>query len=118
MTFQTTKNSLYIRNKNKESIEYMDIIYIEGATNYSIIHLLNGQKVLYARTLKYLSDKITQECSKNQFFRIHRSFYVNLEHLHKYAPWTRTVELSNGHNLQVARRKKSLFEQRVVLGNC
>nr|WP_293834084.1 LytTR family DNA-binding domain-containing protein [uncultured Arsenicibacter sp.] len=77
------------------------IIWIQGDGNYSRIHYTDGKTFLVSQTLKWFEDRLTP------FIRIHKSMLINPEHLanfnEKYRPFT--VQLSNGQELSVSRRR-------------
>ena len=108
-TNTTSSSKLYI-DRNKVAINYADIICLEGDENYTIIYLSNGKKFLCARTLKDITNNIHSE----EFFRVHRSFCINLNHIRNYKRADQEVEMSNGHRIGVARRKKTSFEKQVL----
>lgn len=54
-----------------------DILYIEGLKDYVKIHTLNGKYILTLNSLK----KFEVSLESSDFFRIHRSYIVNLKHV-------------------------------------
>lgn len=54
-----------------------DILYIEGLKDYVKIHTSNGKYILTLNSLK----KFEVSLESNDFFRIHRSYIVNLKHV-------------------------------------
>ena len=85
-----------------------EIVYLEADQNYSILHLNNGRKSLSAFTLKYYHNKV----EINHFLRIHRSFLLNPTHIsniYKIGHLT-FIKMSNGKEIPVSRRKKTLVE--------
>ena len=85
-----------------------EILYLEADQNYSILHFENGRKSLSAFTLKYLHNKL----EINHFLRIHRSYLLNpsfIRSIYKIGRIT-FIKMSNGKEIQVARRKKLLVE--------
>ncbi|MEZ4891839.1 MAG: LytTR family DNA-binding domain-containing protein [Saprospiraceae bacterium] len=80
-----------------------DILYCEADSNYTYIHLKNGQKLLNARTLK----EYDQMLSELDFCRIHQTYLINLNHLEKYFRGDGGyVKMTNGVSLNVSRAKK------------
>lgn len=53
-------------------VEYHDIIYIEGLSEYVTFHLREGKKLVSFEALKNLEKVLP-----NNFLRIHRSFIIN-----------------------------------------
>ena len=63
-----------------EFVHMDDIMYLQGESNYSWAFIENGKKYLIAKTLKELSSMIPF----SQFYRVHKSYFVNLNHAIKY----------------------------------
>jgi len=63
---------LYVKNERKTlRITMQDIRYIEGLSNYIIIHLEESQHIVYSSITEMLARL------SEQFLRIHKSFVVN-----------------------------------------
>lgn len=87
-------------------IPLKNIIRCESDGNYTIIYQDSGKKIIASRTLGDFEDMFSGE----NFFRIHRSHLINLEHLAKYIKGEGGyVELSDGSKAEVSRRKKTEF---------
>lgn len=56
-----------------------EIVYIEASGNYSIFHLINNR----SETVTSLLGKVEDQLSQDKFFRISRSFVINLDYLKK-----------------------------------
>jgi DNA-binding LytR/AlgR family response regulator len=70
-------NSLFVRHKNSTiKISYDDILFAQADSNYSIIHT-KDQRYTLRSTLKELESKLTAK----QFYRSHKSYLINLNHL-------------------------------------
>ncbi|WP_191859386.1 LytR/AlgR family response regulator transcription factor [Hanstruepera ponticola] len=81
-----------------------DIIIIEGDRNYSIIHLISNRKELVSKTLSDLEDLL----SNKGFFRCHKSYIINKTHIVDQ-PNSISINISNGMNIPISRRKKESF---------
>jgi len=57
-----------------------DIVYCQGQGNYTEIFLVNGQKITSSNTLKSYEDML----AGRDFFRAHKSFLINLQHIEMY----------------------------------
>ena len=67
----------------KESIEFVtpeEIITCESDSNYTMVYLHDGRKLLISRTLRDFEEML----SPYNFFRPHNSHLVNLEQVRKY----------------------------------
>lgn len=87
-------------------VELSDIIYLVAESNYSIIYLTNNIKLTVTRTLKDFEELLPSSL----FIRIHHSYIINKDHVQKYIRGDGgRVSMSNGKELEVARRKKEEF---------
>lgn len=81
-----------------------NIVRCASDGNYTTVHFDDHSKLLIAKTLKDM-EAILQPY---QFERIHKSHLINLDHLRRYYNrFSGEVEMSDGHILPVAQRKKS-----------
>ncbi|TND08290.1 MAG: two component transcriptional regulator, LytTR family [Bacteroidetes bacterium] len=89
-------------------IPCVDILYIEGEGRYSTIHITGGKKHLVSKNLKEFED----ELSRHRFFRIHKSFLVNCRYVSRITHSDGGfVELSNGKQIEISRRRKMEFQE-------
>jgi two-component system, LytTR family, response regulator len=87
-----------------------EIVVCEAEKNYTIFHLKNKKALTVSRTLLEY-EKILNNTS---FFRIHKTFMVNLEHVQEYQRGEGGIVLmSNGMEVEVSRRKKEEFMNRI-----
>ncbi len=83
-----------------------EIIRGESLSNYTKIYLLNGQKILLSKTLKEVEEIL----EPYNFYRIHNSFVVNLNHITKYIRTDGNyIEMTDGEHISVARNRKEGF---------
>lgn len=97
------KNRIYINSYGHCCPK--DIILFVAKENYTDILFSNGKKLTVATTLKTFENRVTDA----DFFRVHKSFLINLEHLHGVGksggkPY---AEMANGFKARIARRKIS-----------
>jgi two-component system, LytTR family, response regulator len=87
-------------------IEIQDIIYCEASSNYTNFHFAN-QPLICASKPIHEYEELLQD---SNFIRIHKSFMVNPEHIKEYIRGEGgSVILSNGHEVEVSRRKKDML---------
>jgi two-component system LytT family response regulator len=105
-----------IKLKTKEGYEFVvkkDIVYFQADGSYSIIHFVDNSKITLTRYLKDIEK--SEEFSG--FERIHSSYLINRTHIRKYIKadggW---VQLSNGVELPISRRKKQEFLENLQNG--
>ncbi len=90
-------------------IDINDIIYIESDNNYSIFHLQQHTRVVVSKPLKEYEELLP----KAHFFRIHYSFLLNLNYIATIQKKDSKVILTNGTQLEISRRRKQDFLQRM-----
>lgn len=78
---QTTKNQvdfIFVKSEYENiKLNLSDILYIEGLKDYVKIYTSNGKYILTLNSLKKFEESLLE----NNFFRIHRSYIVNLKHI-------------------------------------
>lgn len=72
-------------------IDYQDIIYIEYNQRNSLIHTADN-----VYTENYTMTALTEKLEKKNFFRIHKSYLVNLQYMEELVP-----NLSNGYEVRL-----------------
>lgn len=83
-----------------------DIIYCESDSNYTKVVLKDGKKILVSKTMKEIDDTL----SGGDFYRIHNSYLVNLNHIQKYVRGEGGyVIMDNGATVSISRTKKNEF---------
>jgi len=93
-------------NKDFKIINIQDIICIEADRMYSTIYTLSGKKYVAAKKLMYY-EKLLKD---NDFFRVHRSWIVNLNHIKLYAKVDKLIKLSNSITIPIGNGYKEELE--------
>ena len=92
--------------KGFQVIELDDILYAESSGNYTNLYFANQQMVCTSKPM-HEYEKLLEDAG---FVRIHKSCLVNLLHVKEYLRGEGgSVILSNGHEVEVARRKKDVL---------
>jgi|SRR5688572_23552152 len=92
--------------KGFQVIELDDILYAESSGNYTNLYFLNKAMVCTSKPM-HEYETLLEDAG---FVRIHKSILVNLLHVKEYLRGEGgSVILSNGHEVEVARRKKDLL---------
>jgi two-component system, LytTR family, response regulator len=92
-------------------IPIADIVRLEGSGSYATIHTLSKQKVLASKNLSEFEDLLAEHPN---FFRTHKSHLINLNHVDRYMRGEGgSVIMSDGSEVEVARRRKEDFLQRL-----
>jgi two-component system LytT family response regulator len=82
--------------KNKEGISFIDskeIVLVQREENNTVIYT-NSDSFITSATLTEIEEKL----DKNQFFRSHKSYIINLSlitRIYPYGRWTYIVKLKN-----------------------
>ncbi len=82
-------------------VNLSEIRYLQSDNNYTYFHFTNGDKHLVARTIK----KYEELLSDMNFFRVHVSYLVNLDHVVEYHLKDAYIVLSDGNSIPVSQRK-------------
>lgn len=91
-----------------------DIYYFEADGSYTLIHHKDG-KDLATKKIKHFEDVLGENSS---FFRMHRSYMINIAHLTKYTRREGPAAImANGALLPVSRERKTDFEDFINLNN-
>lgn len=61
-------------------VSTQDIVYCEAESNYTNIVLTGGKKVMVSKVLKDIDEALAGP----DFFRIHNSFLININHIRKF----------------------------------
>lgn len=86
-----------------ELIMIKNIMVCEGSSNYTNVHLQQGQHMLVSKTLKEIQETLDFP----PFFRVHHSFLVNLQFITRYIKGEGGfVVLANDMTIPVSRSKK------------
>ncbi len=91
-------------------INISDIIRCDSDGNYTFFILTSGKKIITSRTLGEYEQLFTDD----NFFRVHRSHLINLQHVKKYIKGEGGyVVMSDDSQVEVSRRNKIDFLERL-----
>ena len=83
-----------------------DIIYCQSNGNYTLFFLTDKKKLISSYTLKQYDEML----SDLNFFRAHKSFLINLNHVNQYRKGEGgVVIMSDGMEIEISRRNKESF---------
>jgi DNA-binding LytR/AlgR family response regulator len=106
-------NFLTVNHKQKIRIPIYNIVMMEGHNNYTLFHLQNGKKKMYARTLSHFEDQMTDE----SFIRCHRAFLVNPAFIVGYDKEASKLHLVNNLEASISRRRHSNLNCHLLTNN-
>jgi two-component system, LytTR family, response regulator len=82
-----------------------DILYCEAESNYTTV-VLKSKKILVSKTLKEIDEAL----SGPDFYRIHHSFLINLNHVQKFVRGDGGyVMMNDGKSVSISRSKRQEF---------
>lgn len=83
-----------------------DILYCQAESNYTSVVLAGGKKILVSKVLKEIDETL----SGPDFFRIHNSYLINLNHIRKYVRGEGGyIIMDDGANISISRNKRQEF---------
>lgn len=98
-------------NEGYTMIKISDIIYCQADSSYTIVHLLNGKKIITSKLLKLIEELLPAQT----FYRIHKSYIVNLNLIKQYIKIDgNQVVLENDIRLDVSERNKKDFLDKLL----
>ena len=108
------RDSIAFPSKNGFKLEKISsILYCEAKGNYTDVHLYGKGQIMVSKTLK----KVVEMIDHFDFFRIHKSFYLNMNFISSYNRSENLVELKNGIFLPVSVRKNDSFVKKLLRSN-
>lgn len=97
-------------NKGVKFIPLRDILYLEGANTYTTVVLADGMRFVSSKPMQ----RFEQTLDSYWFFRIHKSYLVNIYHFTEYLSAAGDqAQMSDGSRLPVSRYRLAAFLQKV-----
>ena len=98
-------------NNGLLAADIQDIIRVESNSNYSNFFIANKPKIVVSKTLKEYEEILVP----SGFFRVHLSHLINLRFVEYFHPGLEEyVILKNGEKIEVSRRRKTEFLQKLT----
>ncbi|MEM9022699.1 MAG: LytTR family DNA-binding domain-containing protein [Bacteroidota bacterium] len=102
-------NRLRLGIPDLEGITYIyldDLIYCASDGNYTQLQLQNDRQLVSSKPIGYY-EQLLQE---HRFFRVHKSYLINLKHVLRYKRGTGgTAIMRDGSEIDVSKRRKDDF---------
>ena len=109
LTIKTDAEENYIAIGGRKKVNPYEVILLEGDVNYTKVHLSSGKILFVATTLKKLLNRFNED----SFFRTHKSYIVNLQHVENYE-FGEEINLLNDLKVSVSRRKRRDFSAKLL----
>ena len=104
-TYLTRKLAIN-HQQGRQMIALKDIVYLQAFNSYTTLFLGNGQKVVTSKPI----SKYEATLPVPWFFRIHKSYIINMAHLREYSSLQGgQVLMNNGVKLGISRYRLSDF---------
>jgi two-component system LytT family response regulator len=104
-------NNIVVADKGQQHIICLDnLIAIEAQESYCILHTADKQFIA-SKNLKHFETILE---SLPRFFRVHKSWIINKDHLLNYSKSELTIQLSNGLTTKLSKYKKVEFEEAIL----
>lgn len=95
-----------IRLAGKKKVNPEEVLFLKADINYTEVFLQGGETMIVSKTLKELEKRFTPF----DFFRTHKSFMVNLNHVVGYQIHEGLlVKLAEAFEVNLSRRRKVDF---------
>jgi len=91
-----------------EFYEYEEIIMFRANHNYSDVFIIDNNKPVKAL---YNLCTIERIFKSDSFFRCHKSYIINLKHVHRFKISERTLELRSGIIIPISKNKIKKFKE-------
>jgi two-component system LytT family response regulator len=103
---ETTKDFLFIKSEYKIiRINFNEILYIQGMSEYVRIHLTGRKPVMSLMSLKGLESQLPA----GMFMRVHKSYIVNLQKINTIE--RNEIVYEDGTVIPVSQQYKDVFQQ-------
>jgi len=104
-------NNIVVSDRNQQHVIPIElIIAIEAQESYCVIHTAEKQFIA-SKNLKHFETLLE---SLPRFFRVHKSWLINKDHLKQYSKTELSIQLSNGLMTRLSKYKKAEFEEAIL----
>ncbi|MCH2223722.1 MAG: response regulator [Crocinitomicaceae bacterium] len=88
------------------SVDINEIVAIEGQSAYSKVYLLNGKSYTQSKNLKQMGNLL---CDHPNFYRSHKSWLINKQHLVDFSKSKQTARMITRLEAKISRDKMEKF---------
>lgn len=96
----------------KHIIALKEIVAFEAMRAYTTLYHADGSTMVISRNIKQMEDRLPME---DQFFRSHRSWIVNLDHVRFMHPGNGELTLTNDLCAKLSKKSQNRFEERSAI---
>ncbi|MEZ4938040.1 MAG: LytTR family DNA-binding domain-containing protein [Crocinitomicaceae bacterium] len=104
---ESTNQIIVIDKGYKYLLKLEDVIAFEAQRAYCNIHTIDGKTYCASKNLKHFESILIDS---NLFFRIHKSWLINLNHIQSYAKSKFAIFLSNNIEGKISKYRIAEFE--------
>ncbi len=95
-----------------EFVNIDEIFYAEASNNYTVVHLLNKERILLSKPLKDLEAML----ENHNFLRVHYTFLVNLSQIRRYIKGQGgTLVMNDGREIPVSRSGRPRLMEMIMI---
>ena len=114
LEYKLVLQELHAQRQNKieisssSGIDYVpiqDIIYIQSDGRYSFVFRVNKKRLVVTKGISEYESQLAER----GFFRVHKSYLINLSYVTRYLKSDGYAEMTNGETLPVSMRNKTSF---------
>lgn len=110
MEHNSIQNIVVADKGQQHIIAVSDIIAIEANESYCMIYT-KERNLIASKNLKHFENILE---SLNYFFRVHKSWIININYLQNYSKTGLVIQLKNGLNAKLSKYKKAEFESLIL----
>lgn len=92
-------------NQGKLLVPLADVLYLQAHNTYTTLFLKDGQKITTSKAI----NKYEERLSRPWFFRIHKSYIINMAHFKEYNSQHSYALMDNGEKLSISRYRLTSF---------
>lgn len=107
--YKTNAKICLQNTEGKYYIEPEEILYIQGIDNISKVYLTQNRKIILSKSLKYFEELLL-----DSFYRIHKSYIINLNVCKQIDHSSLVLTLENEVKLPISRRNYKSFKEKMI----
>lgn len=92
----------------RQFVDLCEVVAFEAQESYCNIHMVSGETFLVSKKVKYYEDLLEEETN---FFRTHKSWMVNMDHMKSYSKSNQEIVLGDVVTAKLSRYRIAEFEE-------